>query len=177
MFQSNLGYMWPRVSRNDHGLGRWLSRKRCPQSTLMTSVWPLGPMEWQEKWTAAICPLTSSLHHVHITTTTLIPGSVCVQFSKMGLVPLQELHSHGIVPPRRRLPQHHWLREPVSYLFLSSITQFPGKKSQLNYLLYLELNAALLFGARVADNNPEVHTNTNLFVNHNNWVFLALSII
>lgn len=65
MFQSNLGYMWPRVSRNDHGLGRWLSRKRCPQPTLMTSVWPLGPMKWQEKWTAAICPLTSSLHHVH----------------------------------------------------------------------------------------------------------------
>lgn len=65
MFQSNLGHMWPRVSRNDHGLGRWLSRKRCPQPTPMTSVWPLGPMEWQEKWTPAICPLTPSLRHAN----------------------------------------------------------------------------------------------------------------
>lgn len=138
MIQRNLGHMWPRVSRNDHSLGRWLSGKRCLPLTPVTSVWPLGPREGQEKGTRAICPLTSSLHHAH-------PRHhhhpnfgkrVCAIF-KDGID-----HSHGIVPLHRRRLQRHWLREPVSYLVSSPVIQFPGKKSQLNYLLYLELNAS-----------------------------------
>lgn len=55
--------------------------------------------------------------HTHITTTTLIPGSVCVQFSKMGLIPLEELHSHGIVPPSQKAAAAS-LTEKTSFLFV-----------------------------------------------------------
>lgn len=138
MFQSNLGYMWHRVTRNDHGLGRWLSGKRCLQLTPMTSVWPLEPMEWQEKWILAICPLTSSLHHAHPRhhhhPNSRKHACAVLEDGNDTAMALFLLH--------RRLLQHHWLREPVSCLFSSPTIQFPRKKSQLNYLLCLESNAS-----------------------------------
>lgn len=112
MIQRNLGHMWPRVSRNDHSLGRWLSGKRCLQLTPVTSVWPLGPREGQEKWTPAICPLTSSLHHAH-PRHHHHPNSgkgVCAIF-KDGIH-----HSHGIVPPSQKETTAS-LTERTSFLF------------------------------------------------------------
>lgn len=113
MFQSSLGYMWPRVSRNDHGLGRWLSGKRCLQPTPMTSVWPPGPIEWQGKWTPVIGPLTSSLHHAH-------PhhhhhpnsGKPVWAIFKDGID-----HSHGLAPPTRQDAAAS-LTERTSFLFV-----------------------------------------------------------